>query len=135
MNMGLLFNKEQLLVPASSKECVLQVLHGDNAGQTKMLELAKNPTWKSKQSDIEENASNCLICFKAGKNLKPVIALNKANRDIPKPDQPGLELQIVFAGPFFDEVGITPGDMPKLTNLRVKEVLDGADQLKSSKSS
>ncbi len=104
VKMGLLFCK-QLLVPASLKEWVLQVLHGDHAGQTKMLELAKNLTWKSKKEDIEEKASNCLICFKAGKNLKPVIANNKVNRDIPKPDKPGLELQIDFAGPFIDEAG------------------------------
>ncbi len=105
VKMGLLFNKEQLLVPAILKEWVLQVLNGDHAGQTKMLGLARNLTWKSKQADIEQKASNCLICFKAGKNLKPVIANNKINRDIPKPDKSGLELQIDFAGPFFDEAG------------------------------
>ncbi len=77
VKMGLLFLNEQLLVPASLKEWVLQVLHGDHAGQTKMQEPARNLCWKNKQQDIEDKASNCLICFKAGKNLKPVIANNK----------------------------------------------------------
>ena len=70
-----------------------------------MVELAKNLTWKNKQPDIEEKASNCIICFKAGKNLKPVIANSKVNRDIPKPNKPAEELQMDFAGPFFDESG------------------------------
>ena len=105
VKMGLLFCKEQLLVPASLEEWVLQVLHGDHAGQTKMVDLAKNLIWKSKQLDIEEKTSNCLICFKAGKNLKPVIANSKVNRDIPKPTKPAEELQMDFAGPFFDELG------------------------------
>ena len=38
-------------------------------------------------------------------NLKPVIANNKINRDIPKPNKPGEELQIDFAGPFIDGSG------------------------------
>ncbi len=105
VKMGLLFLKEQLMVPLTLEEWVLQVLHGNHAGQMKMQELARNLCWRTKQHDIEEKASNCLICFKAGKNLKPINANNKINRDIPKPVEPGEELQIDFAGPFIDQSG------------------------------
>ncbi len=105
VKVGLLFNKEQLLVPASLKEGVLQVLHGDHAGQTYMLEFAGNLTWKTKQIDVQEKASNCLICFTGGKNLKPVLANNKVNSDDPTSDKPREKLQMDFAGPFFDKAG------------------------------
>ena len=94
--MGLFFQKEQLLVPASPKECVLQVLPGDHAGQTKMLELSRSLIWKTKPTHIEEKATSCLICFKAGYHLKPVLADTKINSDIPRPDNPGEKLQMDF---------------------------------------
>ncbi len=78
---------------------------GTMLGRPRGQELAKNLIWKNKQTDIEGKATNCLICFKAGKNFKPVLPNNRVNRDIPKPDKPGEELQMDFAGPFFDEAG------------------------------
>ena len=72
--MGLVFVADKLAVPKTLKEWVLQVAHGDHLGVKKMEELTVLVYWPGKATDIREKAKNCLVCFKAGKNLKTCFA-------------------------------------------------------------
>ena len=69
-----------------------------------MKELCERVHWETKEKDIAEKANNCLTCFRTGKNLKCMLPKTEINT-LPKTGKVGEEVQMDFAGPFFDEKG------------------------------
>ncbi len=102
--MGLVIYKNKIVIPNRMQEWILQVAHGDHESSDKMEELCERVHWETKDKDITEKANNCLTCFRTGKNLKCMLPKTEINQ-LPKGEKVGDEVQIDFAGPFFDEKG------------------------------
>ena len=97
--MGLVFYKNQIVIPNRMQERILQVAHGDHEGLDKMKELCERVHWETKEKDIAENANNCLTCFRTGKNLKCMLPKTEI-KTLPKSGKVGEEVQMDFAGRF-----------------------------------
>ena len=67
---GLLFNDNQLIVPAALRSPFLSLLHKTHPGQFGMKSLAENIWWPHLYREIYYHGKNCIQCIKAGKNLK-----------------------------------------------------------------
>ena len=100
--MGMVFYKNKIVIPNRMQEWILQVAHGDHESSEKMKEMCERVHWETKERDIAEKANNCLTCFRTGKNLKCMLPKTEINT-LPRSRKVGEEVQIDFAGPFFDE--------------------------------
>ena len=86
------------------KKWIIQVAYGDHASAAKMAEITENVYWQSKTKDLEKNAQDCVVCFRAGKNLHPSLPTTHKN-PLPRPKMPNAQLQVDFLGPFNNEKG------------------------------
>ena len=101
---GLVFFDSKVVIPDRMQEWVLQIAHGDHEGPEKMREICQRVHWESKNKDIAAKASNCLTCFRTGKNLKTMLPKTKKNA-LPESKTVGEQIHIDFAGPFVNEKG------------------------------
>ena len=104
VELGLVFVANKLAVPRTLREWVLQVAHGDHWSTDKMAEFTDMVYWPGKICDLKEKSKSCLICFQAGKNLKPMIPSSETSRLEPA-KFPLEEIQIDFLGPLVNEKG------------------------------
>ena len=58
----------------------------------------------NKTRDLEKRAQDCVVCFRAGRNLHPNL-LSTHKNPLPRPKNPSEQIQIDFLGPFTDEKG------------------------------
>ena len=73
VKMDLVFVSNNLAVPRSLREWVIQVAHGHHLGADKMEHLTESVYWPGKTNDLREKAANCLTCFHSSKNLKIML--------------------------------------------------------------
>ncbi len=96
--MGLIFVEENIYVPKSLREWILQVVDGDHESVPKMRLLAERLHWPNKDEDLRNKAKQCITCFRSGKNLSSMISENEVNH-LPKFREIGAEIQIDFVWP------------------------------------
>ncbi len=69
-----------------------------------MAEITENVYWPNKTRDLEQRAQDCVVCFRAGKNLHPNLPTTHKN-PLPRPKRPNEQLQVDFLGPFINDKG------------------------------
>ncbi len=104
VSVGLLFVDGKIVVPKTLREWVMQVAHGDHASLHKMVEITEHVFWPSKWRDLEKKAADCLVCFRAGKNLKTWL-LKSEKKKLPASENVKDEIQLDFIGPLSTEQG------------------------------
>ncbi len=100
--LGLVLYKGKIVVPNSLKQLILQIAHGDHEGVPKMLSNLEPFYWPEIEEDLKRKSKQCLTCFRAGKNLKPLIPNCRINR-LPPSTKTGELVQIDFIGPVLNE--------------------------------
>ncbi|BES95665.1 Hypothetical Protein NTJ_08473 [Nesidiocoris tenuis] len=85
----------RVIVPASMRENILEVLHGTHLGTTKMKGLARSYFWwPCLDQQIEEITSNCNVCIQS-RSDPPKSKL----QTWPWPSRPWTRIHIDFLGP------------------------------------
>ncbi len=74
----------KIVVPKTLTEWLMQVAHGDYASLHKMTELTELVFWPGKRADLQKKASDCIVCFQSGKNLKTWLPKTEKNK-LPTP--------------------------------------------------
>ncbi len=105
VKIGLVCQGDKLLIPKSLHDWILQIAHGDHAGQIKMKETVDMVFWPNQSKDIEEKAASCITCFESDKNLKSILPVSEINREKNQITQPGKTIQLDFVGPVVTNPG------------------------------
>ena len=100
--LGLVLYKGKIVVPKSLRQLIIQIAHGDHEGAPKMESNLEPFYWPELKEDLKQKSKQCLTCFRAGKNLKPIIANCRVNR-LPPSSRTGDLVQIDFIGPVNNE--------------------------------
>ena len=94
---GLVFVDDQIVVPIDLRRRLLDIIHFDHSGITKMISEARIFWWPEMKQDIENKVKDCTACLASSKNLKQPLS-KKHYGKIEKLSEPGQEIQIDFTG-------------------------------------
>ena len=92
---GIVFMDNQIVVPVDLRRRLLDILHFDHAGMTKMTAEAKILWWPVINRDIKNKVKDCIACLASGKNLKYQLPNNRYGK-LKTLTEPGQEIQIEF---------------------------------------
>ncbi len=93
-----------MVVPKVLRECVVQVVHGDYARLHKLVDITEHVFWPEMKTNLEKKSANCIVCFKAGRNLKIWLPKTEAKK-LPAPETVNQEVQLDFLGQLTTEKG------------------------------
>ena len=93
---GIIMRGQQVVIPQSLRETVLEELHRGHSGMVRMKAIAReNVYWPNYNKDIEAAARTCEAC-QENKGDPPRERLNKWET----PMKPWQRVHIDYAGPF-----------------------------------
>ena len=88
----------RIAVPAQLRQAVMKRIHRGHPGKEAMIDLSNYLWWPHMHKDIVNLAEECRECTRYGKNAKYILPKN-SSQPLPLLSQPGLEVQLDYAGP------------------------------------
>ena len=98
-----MFVDDQIVVPIDLRRRMLDILHSDHSGKTKMETEAKIFWCPQKKSDIETKVKNCTVCIGSAKNLKNRLP-RKHYGNLEKVIKTRQKIHIIFTGKLLNKI-------------------------------